>query len=111
MEQSDPVHKMILLHKNKFAVLMVASAFAVTPVFTNATDLGSSIIGNNCLVPVYHTDFAFPPEGGKIIRTGDQMYFVQDYRPECAGAGTNAQVIAQTSTPTEPKIAPGCQVQ
>jgi hypothetical protein len=40
-------------------------------------------VGDPCRVPVYHTNFVFPPEGGEIVREGNQLYFVKTYLPGC----------------------------
>lgn len=62
-----------------------------------STTAGSRIVdflvGDSCLVPVYHTNFAFPPEGGKIVRIGNQMFFVKDYLPGCENAGAGGIII------------------
>jgi hypothetical protein len=80
-----------------WAVVMAVMAFATAPTILDAASL-ESIVGSTCLVPVIHTNFAFPPEGGKIVKIGEQMYFVQDYRPECANAGANGQLIKGSGT-------------
>jgi hypothetical protein len=41
------------------------------------------LIGDPCLVPIYHTNFIFPPEGGRIETIDGQLYFVQDYLEGC----------------------------
>ncbi|MBX4187324.1 MAG: hypothetical protein KW802_03680 [Candidatus Doudnabacteria bacterium] len=77
---------------NKLAILTMALAFVLAPT-TIGADFGDIVVGNTCLVPIIHTNFMFPPEGGKIVKIGDQMYFVQSYRPECANAGANGVLI------------------
>src|SRR3989344_4025717 len=71
---------------------------------------GSSIVnfflGNSCLVPVYHTDFLFPPEGGVIIRSADQLYFVPTYLPECAQAATAGTVVKKAGDTNAAVIQP-----
>lgn len=81
---------------SKLKVLVAVLAMSVVPTFSGA-DLGA-IVGNNCLVPIYHTNFPFPPEGGQIIKVGNSMYFVQNYRAECANAGSGGQVIKTASS-------------
>jgi hypothetical protein len=118
MVLSDPVQPMKIpvpvLPTNKLKVFVVGLAFLAAPTMMGATST-DAVVGSTCLVPIYHTDFAFPAEGGKIVRIGDRMFFVQDYRAECADAGVNGEIIkgSQTSTiagtvtpPTEPK--PNC---
>ena len=66
------------------------------PIVQNNTGGGKVIellAGDNCLVEVYHTDFAFPPEGGKIVKIGNRMYFVRTYVAGCENAGSNGTVI------------------
>ncbi len=83
---------------NKLKVLVAVLAMSIVPTFSGA-DLGG-IIGNNCLVPIYHTNFLFPPEGGQIIKKGNSMYFVQNYRAECANAGAGGVVIKTAGSST-----------
>ena len=82
---------------NKLAVLVTVLAFASVPMMTGGSTAVNtsveSVVGSTCLVPIFHTNFSFPPEGGKIVRIGNGLYFVQDYRPECADAGANGQLI------------------
>lgn len=59
------------------------------------------IQGNGCLVPVFHTDFVFPPEGGAIVKFGDKTYFVRTYFRGCENAGAGGVVI-KSPTPTLP---------
>ncbi|OGE89053.1 MAG: hypothetical protein A3J07_00255 [Candidatus Doudnabacteria bacterium RIFCSPLOWO2_02_FULL_49_13] len=81
----------------------------VAPV-TGVSNAGSSIVnfflGNSCLVPVYHTDFLFPPEGGVIIRSADQLYFVPTYLPECAQAATAGTVVKKAGDTNAAVIQP-----
>lgn len=76
----------------KGKIFVAALALLTVPMFSGAA-LAETIVGNTCLVPVFHTDFAFPPEGGKIVKIGSQMYFVTDYVPGCENAGSNGVVI------------------
>lgn len=56
-------------------------------------------VNAGCRVPIYNTDFAFPPEGGQIIQIGDQMYFVRTYLPGCENAILGGPPFP-TQTPT-----------
>ena len=38
----------------------------------------------HCLVPIYHTNFAFPPEGGNITTIDGKLYFVKTYESGCS---------------------------
>lgn len=80
-----------------FAVLL---AFILAPAMMLAEDTFSQrIAGEACMVEVFHTDFAFPPEGGKIVKIGSRMYFVRDYLPGCQNAGTGT-IIKSSSGQT-----------
>jgi|GEM_PF-2612119 len=73
----------------------------VNPTTTTATNTGNSdlnLIGK-CLVPVFHTNFAFPPEGGKIVKIDGQLYFVKTYEKGCENAGNNGTPVAPGSDP------------
>src|SRR3989344_1708599 len=72
--------------------LSVALAFAWVLMYMGASTI-NAVGEDSCLVPVYNTAFAFPAEGGEIVRIGSQMYFVKNYLPECANAGNGGQVI------------------
>lgn len=51
---------------------------------------------SQCLVPVLHTEFRFPPEGGVIIRTeSNAMYFVKTYLPGCQEATEIGKIIRE----------------
>jgi hypothetical protein len=81
-------------------VLGLASAILmVFPMFTGAAVVVNpgGVTGDPCLVPIYHTEFAFPPEGGEIAQIGNQMYFVRTYNPNCAHYGSGN--VAAVSTP------------
>jgi len=39
---------------------------------------------DHCLVPIYHTNFAFPPEGGNITTIDEKLYFVKTYESGCS---------------------------
>jgi hypothetical protein len=81
----------------KIIFVLAIAAIGIVPTFTQA-DLGS-LVGDTCLVPIFHTQFAFPPEGGQIIRGFDgQMYFVRTYLPGCANAGSSGTLISSGST-------------
>jgi hypothetical protein len=108
----------------KIAVFMATILAVAFPMFMSADTegLGASgqglgaILGETCLVPVYNTDFAFPPEGGQIVRAASgQMYFVKNYLSGCANAGSVGTPVARgTVIPpatTPPFVAPqtGCK--
>lgn len=60
------------------------------------------LMGDECRVPVYHADFPFPPEGGVIIRTDGDMFFVPTYLPSCAGSVDGAEIVrSQSSAPIQ----------
>ncbi|MBI4049436.1 MAG: DUF4430 domain-containing protein [Candidatus Doudnabacteria bacterium] len=62
-------------------------------------------IPSNCRVPVFHTNFAFPPEGGKIIRDGDQLYFIKNI-PGCENAGNSSAITRAPSPSLTPSPSP-----
>ena len=90
----------------KKKILAVTLGFLAVPMFMVAQNNPSSsnggfgqglldfLIGDNCMVPVYHTNFMFPAEGGKIIKIGNEMFFVKDYLPECQAIPPNATVVS-----------------
>jgi hypothetical protein len=89
----------------KIAIIFAAAVAAIVPVFSSAesgvlTNIGNALAGEACRVPIYHTDFAFPPEGGQIIREGDQLYFVRNYLPGCGGSGVSAGSTAVSRVAT-----------
>jgi hypothetical protein len=63
---------------------------------------------DECRVPVYHTNFLFPPQGGVIIDTGNGMFFVRTYLPGCENAADGYPVIkgAATAHPPTPHPTP-----
>lgn len=63
-------------------------------------------IPSKCRVPVYHTNFAFPPEGGKIIKAGDQLWFIIN-TAGCENAGSGYPVVKGASTTPSPPPAGG----
>jgi hypothetical protein len=66
------------------AILTGLGALLFVPIFISADSI-SGIVGdpNPCYVPIYHTHFTFPPEGGQIVQSGDQLYFYRNYQPGC----------------------------
>jgi hypothetical protein len=71
----------------------------VNPTTTTATNTGNSdlnLIGK-CLVPVFHTNFAFPPEGGKIVKIDGQLYFVKTYEKGCENAGSEGTPVVHAN--------------
>ncbi len=69
-----------------------------TTTVTQVGQLPRQVVGEPCMIRVYNTNFNFPPEGGQIVRIGNEMFFVRTYKPECAGAGANGRVVQTTST-------------
>ncbi|MBX4205248.1 MAG: hypothetical protein KW788_03655 [Candidatus Doudnabacteria bacterium] len=107
----------------KTVIIIAGLMVAIFPKFTSAengvlTNIGNFLAGEPCRVPIYHTEFAFPPEGGQIIRIGDQMYFVKTYLPGCENAAAggapvstrtvnqfpqNDQIVSGTETTVVPR--------
>ncbi len=48
----------------------------------------NSNLADHCLVPIFNTNFAFPPEGGKIVQKDGQMYFARTYLNGCGDSGS-----------------------
>ncbi len=91
------------------STLAPMTTFVAPQTGANAGNAGNNIInfflGNSCLVPVYHTDFNFPPEGGVVIRNNDHLYFVPTYLPGCADA-VQAGVVVKRAGENGPVIQP-----
>jgi hypothetical protein len=89
--------------KKIFAVVL---GFVLAPAFITAQNAaGTSIVGSTCLVRVYHTNFRFPPEGGRIVQIGDEMFFWKTYLPECLGMlpdNTPVMLTSATGVPRNP---------
>jgi hypothetical protein len=89
-------------------VLAVVFGFVLAPAFISAADggltgsFGSQVAGEPCAVRVYHTNFVFPNEGGKIIQVGPELYFVRTYIPGCANAGGYFPTVVQSPTSFNP---------
>jgi hypothetical protein len=83
--------------KSQLKIFAAVLAAAIVPTFISAETSLQSFVGTTCLVPIFHTDIMFPPEGGAIIKIGNQMYFVQNYRQECVSIPSNAQIIKTSS--------------
>ncbi|HEV8601041.1 MAG TPA: hypothetical protein VGQ87_00385 [Patescibacteria group bacterium] len=82
-------------------ILVVMAAFFAVPSIMLAADnptISSSVLGDDCLIRVFHTDFAFPPEGGKIIKIGSAMYFARDYLPGCENSASRGQLVQASPT-------------
>jgi hypothetical protein len=90
---------------NKSVLIAVAGvlAFALTPAFINAqTANAPAAVNPHCLVRVYHTNFNFPPEGGRIVQIGSEMFFWKNYLPQCANAASGmSQVVSSTPPQTQ----------
>lgn len=86
------------------------ATFVAPQTGTDSTNTGNGIInfflGDSCLVPVYHSDFNFPPEGGAVIQNGDRLYFVPTYLPGCADAVNAGTVVKTAGQPNAPIIQP-----
>jgi hypothetical protein len=79
-------------------VCAVVLGFALAPAFIGAEHTaGSTIVGSTCLVRVYHTNFSFPPQGGRVVQVGNDLYFWRTYLPECANALPADQPVVVTS--------------
>lgn len=65
--------------------------------------LNKNFVADSCYVRVYHTNFKFPPQGGKIIQIGSEMYFVKDYLPGCENAAS-AGFVKVAGTNSMPAI-------
>lgn len=89
--------------KKIFAVVL---GFVLAPAFITAQNAaGTSIVGSTCLVRVYHTNFRFPPEGGRIVQIGNEMFFWKTYLPECLGMlpeNTPVMLTSATGVPRDP---------
>lgn len=81
-------------------ILAVVFGFVLAPAFITAQNAaGTSIVGSTCLVRVYHTNFHFPEEGGRIVQIGNEMFFWKTYLPECLNMlPSNTPVVLTTAT-------------
>ena len=90
-------------------ILAVVFGFVLAPAFISAADysglsgaFGNQIVGEPCAVRVYHTDFRFPPEGGQIIQSNGELFFIRTYRPGCANAGAGYPVVVASPSAYNP---------
>jgi hypothetical protein len=87
-------------------ILAIVLGFVLAPAFITAQNsAGTSLVGSTCLVRVYHTNFRFPPEGGRIVQIGDEMFFWKTYLPECLNmlpANTPVMVTSSMGVPRDP---------
>jgi hypothetical protein len=87
-------------------ILAIVFGFMLAPAFITAQNTaGTSIVGSTCLVRVYHTNFRFPPEGGRIVQIGNEMFFWKTYLPECLNmlpSNTPVLVTSATGVPRDP---------
>ncbi len=76
-------------------IAFTTAALLLVPMFSSAADLAqrSTADGELCLVPIFHTDFEFPPEGGQILQIGDQLYFNRVYLPGCENMSSLGTVL------------------
>lgn len=90
----------LTIKKESMAKKLLAAVLglAFAPAFISAEHTtGNSLVGTMCLVRVYHTNFAFPPEGGRIVQIGNEMYFWRTYLPECGHMLPANQPVVVTS--------------
>lgn len=94
-------------------VAAVVFGFALAPAFIAAEytpnyyyplsgALPPQLAGDPCAVRVYHTNFQFPSQGGKIVLVGDEMFFIKDYAPGCQNAGAGAPVLSASNSRYNP---------
>ncbi|HYC79623.1 MAG TPA: hypothetical protein VEC17_01195 [Candidatus Binatia bacterium] len=95
--------------KKIFAVVL---GFILAPAFIHADfpglsgAFGTQLVGDPCAVRIYHTNFNFPPEGGRIIMVGQELYFIRTYRLECANTGSQYPTVASSTTSFNPLQVP-----
>ncbi len=92
--------------KKLFAVVL---GFAFAPAFIAADHdtglmgaFGNQLVGEPCAVRVYHVNFRFPPEGGKIVQYGNELFFIRDYMAGCENAGSNAKLLVSSPNGRNP---------
>ena len=91
-----------------FLGLLAAPTFILASHDTSETfgsDVVEFFVGEPCLVPVYHTNFSFPPEGGQIIQKGDELFFHKNYLPGC-GMPSGAVVVTTRGSQPTPALHP-----
>ncbi|MBX4188018.1 MAG: hypothetical protein KW793_02680 [Candidatus Doudnabacteria bacterium] len=80
-------------------LLAAVFGLVLAPAFIAAEyTAGNSLVGTVCLVRVYNTNFAFPPQGGRIVQIGNETFFWRTYLPECANVLPANQPVVVTST-------------
>jgi hypothetical protein len=93
-------------------VLAVVLGFVFAPAFIHADfpglsgAFGSQLAGDPCAVRIYHTNFNFPPQGGKIIMVGQELYFIKTYRLDCVNAGAQYSTVAASASSFNPLQVP-----
>src|SRR5690348_14786477 len=90
----------------KKVIFPLILAILAVPMFISA-ETSPSVVAEPCLIQIFTTNFALPPEGGQIVQVGDRLYFDRTYLPGCAGAGANpeATVGGQDAGATMPAAA------
>jgi hypothetical protein len=94
-------------------IFFIVLGFAFAPMFITANTVtapstwgvgspGSTIVGDQCFIRVYHTNFAFPPEGGQIVQRGNELFFWRNYLPSCSVLPAGAIVIMDKPTTPVP---------
>jgi hypothetical protein len=91
---------------NNYPVYNTSNTSTNSGIFSGTASTPGSLLnfllGDPCLVPVYHTDFIFPAEGGAVIQQGNQLFFVPTYQPGCSSylsRGTVVKTAGQTNAP------------
>lgn len=90
-------------HPAAYTPAPVYSAYNTTqPV--NLKGRFDSFWGDPCAIKIYHVDINFPPEGGRIIQVGDELYFVRSYKPGCenVGLGGGSTVVSASNSAYNP---------
>jgi hypothetical protein len=91
-------------------ILAVVFGFVLAPAFISADHesrglsgaFGNQIVGEPCAVRVYHVNFNFPPQGGKIVQYGNELYFIRTYQPGCEQAGSTGNLLVASPSGHNP---------
>ena len=67
--------------------------------------VGANLVGT-CLVPIFHTNFLLPSEGGRIIKIDSQFYFARTYLPGCEHSANTGTVVATPAPSSAPNPSP-----
>jgi hypothetical protein len=76
------------------------------PVTSNQNSFINFFLGDPCLVPVYHTDFIFPSEGGAVIRINNDLFFVPTYLSGCSNYLSRGTVVKTAGQVNAPVVQP-----